>query len=97
MNEISDFRFKNKKQQKIRIEYETLIEETKVVVNESEKQYNQLIKALEIEKLAKDSIQVEMNVLEEKYENTIKSLNVDFETKVLIYTQLIFYAFFKVY
>ena len=41
--------------QKLRQEYETLINETKMVVTESERQYMTLIKSIDTEKIAKVS------------------------------------------
>jgi hypothetical protein len=64
------------------MEYENLIKEAKLVVEESEREYGKLVKSLEMERLAKDSLRVEMNMLEEKYENSMKSLKNDYEIKV---------------
>ena len=66
----------------LKLEYENLIKEAKMVVEESESEYTKLAKCLEMERLAKDALQVEINMLEEKYEKKIKSLSSDYEIKV---------------
>ncbi|CAF0721378.1 unnamed protein product [Brachionus calyciflorus] len=66
----------------LKLEYENLINEAKSVIEESERQYSHLTQTIESEKLKKDTLQVEMNMLEEKYEIKIKNITNEYEAKM---------------
>ncbi|RNA04513.1 hypothetical protein BpHYR1_015581 [Brachionus plicatilis] len=66
----------------LKVEYENLINEAKSVIEESERQYTHLSRTIESEKLKKDTLQVEINMMEEKFEHKIKSLIDDYENKL---------------
>lgn len=67
----------------LKVEYENLIGEAKSVIEESERQYTHLTRTIESEKLKKDTLQVEINMLEEKFEHKIKFLVDEYENKLI--------------
>ncbi len=84
--EMEELKAKNRlvveKNEKLKSDYESLIKEAKYMVGESENQVNRLLREAETERLARDGLQMEVNVLEEKLEKTVAMLTRDYEARI---------------